>query len=643
MCGIAGFFDPNCSTNSETLEKIAITMSETMNHRGPDDSGLWYDETSGIGLSHRRLSIIDLSSNGKQPMTSSNGRYVIIYNGEIYNATELKNDLIKKGAKFRSESDTEVILEGVAKWGLENLIPKLIGMFAFAIWDKDTKNLYLVRDRLGIKPLYWGKINGKIVFSSELKAITTLPIFQFSINRSAVVSLLRFNYVSSPSSIYNEINKVKPGTIINISTSGIENTKCFWDPISLASNTTETYTSEEESVYYIKNLLEDSIKRRMISDVPLGAFLSGGIDSSLVVAMMQDNSIKPINTFTVGFKQNDYNEAFYAKSIAKELGTNHTEVYLDESSTMNLIPKIYDWFDEPFADTSQIPTYLVSSLAKKNVTVALSGDGGDEVFGGYTRYLWIENYYKNSTIIPKELRSISGKFIKKLPQNILDITVQILPKNIRPPQFGERLHKLAGILEHDNVDTIYKTLISHWQKPESGVIAGQEINTIHWDNQLHKKIPNNLSRIQLLDLITYLPDDILTKVDRTSMAVSLEARVPLLDHRIVEESWKIPNSMKIKNGRGKWILRKVLEEYLPPKYFLRPKQGFAAPIGEWLRGPLKEWAEELLSEKKIKESNYLNYSPIKTFWEEHKIGKVNRQYQLWGPLMFQAWLEYSKK
>ena len=635
MCGIVGILDRFNNFSTEILNATVKSMSNRVNHRGPDSSGLWFDDKYGISIGHERLSIIDLSERGSQPMMSSDERFVIAYNGEIYNSEDLRTELSNYKVKFRGNSDTETLLESIRTWGLENALNKLIGMFAFALWDKKNKTLQLVRDRLGIKPLYWGSFGKIVAFASEIQSFEEIPRVALSINRDALKSLVKYNYISSPLSIYDNIYKLEPGSILTIQPNGCKEIRKFWDVKHLSKNF-NSYKDPKETEEEIESLITDSIKRRMISDVPLGAFLSGGIDSSLVVALMQKESPRPIKTFTIGFNNKDYNEAIYAKKIAGYLGTDHTEHYISESEAQIIINRLPYIFDEPFADVSQIPTYFVSELAKKSVSVVLSGDGGDEVFAGYTRYIWSSQYSNKIKIIPRKIRTVISDIILNTSPNITNKISKFIPNKFRPPQASDRLIKLASIFDIDDQSIVYNKLISQWQKPNDIVISekGEEFKeSINFESS-----KSNLYNMQVLDLTNYLPNDILTKLDRTSMSLSLEARVPLIDHRIIERAINLPDKMKISKGKGKKLLRSILSKHLPVNYINRPKQGFTVPLGDWLRGPLQEWAEDLLSEEKIIKEGFFDSSKVKSYWNEHKSGTFNRQNQLWSILMFQSWL-----
>ena len=634
MCGIAGIIQPRYKAND--IKRTIFKMMDSILHRGPDANGTWSDNESNIALAHTRLSIIDLSPTGQQPMQSASGRWVIVYNGEAYNFKQLRQRLENNGHVFKGHSDTEVILESIDQIGVEATVNQLIGMFAFAAWDKQEKKLYLVRDRLGIKPLYWGHFGDLFLFGSELKALRACNAWKPEINRDALSNYFRHNYIPTPHTIYNNVYKLMPGHILSYQAGQEPVIKPYWSLDTHTQPNELSAFSDQEYIEKLDNLLQDSISQRMIADVPLGAFLSGGIDSSTVAAIMQANSDKAINTFTIGFHEQGYNEAVHAREIAKHLGTHHTELYVSPEQAMAVIPKLQDIYDEPFSDSSQIPTFLVSELTRQHVTVSLSGDGGDECFAGYTRYFLAKRIQKFKRSMPRHLKTLSAGMIHRIPPNVLDTLAKIIPNNMRPSQFGHRLHKFADVLTKDD-DGFYRSLISHWENPNNIVINGQEHRGLVWDDSIKEKIPSFVDRMRYLDLMTYLPDDILTKVDRASMAVSLEARVPLLDHRVVEFSWQLPMHMKIRNGQGKWILRQVLNKYIPKELIERPKMGFGVPIDAWLRGPLRDWAESLLDEKLIREQGYLNFQPIKQKWDEHISGDRNWQYLIWDVLMFQAW------
>lgn len=641
MCGIAGFVGSGLSGGSaDALRATALKMANAITYRGPDDHGVWVDEDRGVGLSHRRLSIIDLSPAGHQPMTSASGRLVIVYNGEVFNFAELRVDLEKKGIKFRGHSDTEVILEACEVWGVEETAKRLIGMFAFAIWDRKDRTLSLVRDRLGIKPLYWGSFNKAVIFGSELKALKEHPLFEAEIDRDALTLFLRHNYIPGPHSIYRGVRKQRPGTIVRFEGSGKFTERAFWTLEAVASDglKNQRVSTDDQAVADLEKLLLDAVGRRMVADVPLGAFLSGGIDSSLVVALMQAQSSKAVKTFSIGFAEKDFNEAPYAAAVAKHLGTEHTELVVTPQQALDVIPRLPYIYDEPFADSSQIPTFLVSELARRHVTVSLSGDGGDELFAGYNRYQFSQAVCRQISPLPPALRRTAAKLLRVLTPGQWNALFSPLPARMRLPQAGDKLHKLAGVLESE-IDEIYLRLLSHWTEPEKIVIDGHEPATILRDEFVKDRIPDPVQRMQYLDTLTYLPDDILVKVDRASMAVSLEARVPLLDHRVVAFAWSLPRRMHQRDGQSKWILRQVLYKHVPKSLIERPKMGFGVPIDSWLRGPLRDWAESLIDESRLRREGFLRPEPIRQKWREHLSGQINWSYLLWDVLMFQAWLE----
>ena len=644
MCGLVGFWDFKANTSKTELLGIGQKMGKAIAHRGPDSEGAWCDETLGLSFSHLRLAIVDLSEAGHQPMVSRSGGSVIVYNGEIYNAPELREALSLEGCRFRGHSDTEVILEACERWGVIAACQKLIGMFAFAFWDKGTQQLFLARDRLGIKPLYWGFNQGILFFGSQLKSFKGHPGFKPEIDKEALTAYFRFNYVPTPLSIFKNIQKLSPGSILSIDRTQKTQECRFWDLQDVITHAKENRLKASRSdgalVEECHILLRDAVKRRMVADVPLGAFLSGGIDSSTVVALMQTQSDRPIKTFTIGFHEAGYDEAKHAAAVAKHLGTEHHELYLASSEAQAIIPDIPNWCDEPFADVSQIPTYLVSRLARQQVTVSLSGDGGDELFAGYNRYFLGQKLWPLMKILPFWLRSLSAQTIRQLSPKQWVSFSKILPEKFRSPLIGDKIHKLAGVLGAFNTQSFYKCLVSFWEEPAHLVLGGNEPVLYPWNLESTFGHSNDfVESMQMMDTLTYLPDDILTKVDRASMAVSLEARVPLLDHRVVEFAYGLPMDAKIRNGQGKWLLRQVLNKYVPNSLVDRPKMGFGVPIDQWLRGPLREWADGLLSVQRLESEGILNPEPIHQRWREHLSGQRNWQYALWGVLMFQAWQE----
>jgi asparagine synthase (glutamine-hydrolysing) len=646
MCGISGALQINSGNFewSSTLQRMASVIT----HRGPDDSGIWFDAESGVGLAHRRLSIVDLSPEGHQPMFSADGRYVVVFNGEIYNFRQLRAELEGFGHQFRGHSDTEVMLAAICQWGLETAIKRFVGMFAFGLWDRQEATLHIVRDRIGEKPLYYGWSGEVFLFGSELKALRAHPAWRGEIDRQALALFMRHSYIPTPYSIYKNIYKLVPGTILSISAANrTGNVTTYWSAKDVAeAGLRDLFKGDEsEALAILEEKLRDAIAGQMIADVPLGAFLSGGIDSSLVVALMQAQSAAPVKTFTIGFHEAAYNEAEFARAVAAHLGTDHTELYVTPKETIDVIPRLPSLYDEPFADASQVPTFLVSQLTRRRVTVSLSGDGGDELFGGYNRYFWGRNIWNKVGWMPRELRKMAAAGITTVSPSTWDAAFQglnpVLPATLKQRVPGDKLHKLAEVLAVEHPEAMYRNLVSSWKAPTDVVLQAQEPETILTDKQQWADLPDFVLRMMYLDLVTYLPDDILVKVDRAAMGVSLETRVPYLDHRVVEFAWRLPLAMKIRQGKGKWLLRQLLYKFVPPELIERPKTGFGIPIGDWLRGPLREWAEALLAEKRLQQEGFFDALSIRTKWDEHQSGHRNWQYYLWPVLMFQAWLEES--
>ena len=671
MCGIAG-----CMGSMSDLAEMAKRMATMLGHRGPDDEGLWVDEEAGIALSHKRLSILDLSPAGSQPMISHCGRYVIAFNGEIYNHLDLRCELeslafdssssseideskisplsqnLDNGTrqKWRGRSDTETLLEGIAAWGVEETLRRCVGMYAFALWDRETQTLTLARDRMGEKPLYYGWQGDTFIFGSELKALRVHTAFLAEIDRDPLTLFFRHGYIPTPYSIYKGICKLQPGTYLQIAVHNHQGKayhilKTFWDLRTVAEQgMREPFAgTESEAVDHLERLISQSIRGQMLADVPVGAFLSGGIDSSLVVALMQAQSSKPVHTFTIGFYEDEYNEADHAKAVAEHLGTDHTELYVTAEEAIDVISRLPILYDEPFADSSQIPTFLISNLAHRHVKVCLSGDGGDELFGGYNRYFWAPLVYQKFGWLPHRVRLIASRALTEVPSAITDPFFKGVRHFHRgswtSTDLAHKLQRFATVLDFESPEALYRNIISHNRRPVELVRGSVELKNTLTNLNRWTDMSEFESSMMYLDQISYLPDDILVKVDRAAMGVSLETRVPLLDHRIVKFAWQLPQTMKIRAGQSKWILRQVLYRHVPRDIIERPKMGFGVPIGEWLRGPLRMWAEELLDERRIKEEGFLNSNPIRYKWMAHLEGREDWSYYLWDVLMFQTWLE----
>lgn len=629
MCGLVGFWQIK---NLMPLEDVRF-LAESIKHRGPDDVGVWFDSNVGLALAHRRLSIIDLSPAGHQPMHSSSQRFVTVFNGEIYNHNEIRNDLMRAGrvVSWRGHSDTETILAAVDAWGVEKTLQQLVGMFALVLWDKQKQQLVLARDRMGEKPLYFGWQGDTFLFGSELKAIRKHPAFLADLNRDVLPIFFRHGYVPAPHSIYSGIHKLQPGhyVVINSDDKCLVASKAYW---SLETEISKSYQSKSNldlntAVDELDFMLRRSIRDQMVADVPLGAFLSGGVDSSAVVALMQSQSSMPIKTFSIGFEDDAYNEAEHAKAVAKHLGTDHTELYITPNDALSVVPLLPILYDEPLGDSSQIPTYLVSKLARQHVTVSLSGDGGDELFGGYSRYSNFRHWNNRLSKVPSPLRQLAAHWVN----------IPIIRNLMTSRGRGLRTLMLSA---RDSVE-LFRGLNSHWLPMENVVLSHREAS--YWANSklnLHN-FNDPVDWAMLYDSLTYLPDDVLTKVDRAAMAVSLETRVPLLDHRIVEWAWALPQSLKSGGTNQKCVLRELLYRYVPRKLIDRPKMGFGVPIDKWLRGPLKDWAVDLLDPVKMNNDGILNAAAIKEKWVEHQDGRMDWQYLLWDVLMFQAWLRSS--
>ncbi|WP_263790765.1 asparagine synthase (glutamine-hydrolyzing) [Salinibacter sp.] len=640
MCGILGCW----GDGDFRLRRALEAMMPCLEHRGPDDSGLWFDENTGLGVANLRLAIRDPTPAGHQPMISSCGRFVLVYNGEIYNQGELRGQLEEEGGSvgWRGHSDTETLLASIKHWGIESALPKLNGMYAFAVWDRTEKTLSLARDRLGIKPLYYGRNSGSFLFGSELKPLRAYPQWQGEVDRRALSLYFRHGYIPAPWTIYQGIKKLPPAHHVTINEKGktIHGPTCYWDLHQIAQSA-RMGGSASSIVEQLEELIRDAVGRRMVADVPLGAFLSGGIDSTTVVAMMQAQSESPVRTFTIGFENPSFDEASHARAISDHLGTAHTELSVTSEEARAVIPKLPQIWDEPFADSSQIPTYLVSQLARRQVTVSLSGDGGDELFGGYNRYAVGHRLRKLIRWWPFSIRKMIGMGLKNLPVSQVESVFQKIPGSEKYPAVSDRLTKFADGFSARNEKEFYRNVVSTWRDPSRLVRNGEEPKTLLAEKERWPALDDLREFMMYMDTLTYLPGDILSKTDRASMSVGLEARVPFLDHRLVEFAWKVPTSIKYRDGKGRWPVRQILHRYVPEELMDRPKRGFSVPVGRWLRGPLREWAEKLLNEQRLREEGFLEPAPIREIWRQHLSGSKNLGGNLWTVLMFQSWLESS--
>lgn len=644
MCGITGYWQ-SVGRDAVEMTHVVRDMAWQLAHRGPDDAGEWVEPGTGVALGFRRLAIVDLSPTGHQPMTSASGRFEIIFNGEVYNFSDLRSELQAAGHAFRGTSDTEVILTAIESWGIVPAVKRFVGMFAIALWDRRERRLHLIRDRLGIKPLYYGWSGGAFLFGSELKSLAAHPNFSAEIDRRSLALYMRFGYVPAPYAIYSGIFKLPPGTVLTLHSQHDHEAQpeVYWSArdVTQAGREAPFTGTRAEAIAELDSRLREAVALRMIADVPLGAFLSGGVDSSTVVALMQGLSSKPVRTFTIGFQEQAYDEAAHAAAVARHLGTDHTTQMLTPSDALDVIPLLPTMYDEPFADPSQIPTYLVSRLAREHVTVSLSGDGGDELLGGYNRYLVGEALWRRLGGTPTAARQLGSRVLTSISPESWDRKFgrfeSLMPKSLRQRNPGDKIHKLAGILPANTREAFYIGLVSQWPHPEDTVFGATEPPTVLTDESHWPETDQFLQRMMFLDLVSYLPDDVLAKVDRASMATSLEARVPLLDHRVVEFAASLPIEMNVSGGQGKRLLRDVLYQYVPRELVERPKMGFGVPLDSWLRGPLREWAEDLLDERRLCDAGLLNPKPIRKHWEEHLRGTRNWQYPLWTALQFQSW------
>jgi len=681
VCGIAGFLDFRARDSRSDLERMVRCMADALAHRGPDDAGAWVDEAAGVALGHRRLSIVDLSPAGHQPMLSAGDRYVIVYNGEIYNHGELREELARRGAAFRGHSDTEVVLAAVDAWGPARALGRFNGMFAMALWDRRERCLHLARDRFGEKPLYYGVVGGTLFFGSELKALRAHPRCDMAVDRAALAQFLRFGYVPAPASIYAGIRKLRPGTHLRVAVEdhAAAHPTPYWSISGAVRAAVQDRFAgpEDAAIDELDRLLRDAIRLRMVADVPLGAFLSGGIDSSMVVALMQAESRAPVRTFTIGFHDRAYDEASAARAVAKHLGTDHTELYVTPEEARAVIPRLPALYDEPFADSSQIPTFLVAELARRHVTVALSGDGGDELFGGYNRYFWAQNVWNGVRTVPRRARPLAraailgalaatarraavhpgpghgrgGHDSRRSQRDGQSAWGARLPPFLRPrlpsrllPRLpADKLQKLADLFAASDEHDVYLRLASTWKEPLA-VVRGAEpgleplpVPALLSREAAELGVTSFAEQMMYADTLTYLPDDILAKVDRATMGVSLEGRMPFLDPRLLSFAWRLPPRAKLRAGTGKLPLRRLLARYVPEALFDRPKMGFGVPVGAWLRGPLRDWAESLLGEGALSRGGFFERGPVRAAWDEHLRGTRNLEHPLWAVLMFQAW------
>lgn len=637
MCGIAGIWDRN---GTQALEPRVRRMTDALVTRGPDRGGMWIDPDARIALGHRRLSIIDLSETGSQPMSSACGRYSITYNGELYNTRELREQLALRNVSFRGWSDTEVLVNAIAEWGLDAALGKINGIFAFAVWDRHTRTLSLARDRVGVKPLFWSYVNGKLLFASEVRALAALPEFDRSLDMEAIGSFLQYNYVRAPMTIYRSARALEPGCVMTIPVNGAPASHRYWDLAAIVAGTSGERGRDvdpKEEVDRLEALLLDAVGRQLVSDVPIGAFLSGGVDSSTVVALMQKIAARPVSSFSIGFEMPEFNEAEMARTVAAHLGTEHTELVVMEKDALDCVPDLPAIYDQPLADPSTIPTYLLCRLARKHVTVALSGDGGDELFYGYSRYGQAARVHSRLRPLPRIVRSLVGQSVEAIGG-----------RHFRRRGF-ERQGKIARLGWHaarlidyasDDVKDVYLHFLTHWSEP--GMVAPDAVrDEARWQAS-KRATPHFHELLMFHDTLTYMTDCVLAKVDRASMASSLEVRVPLLDHRVMELAWSLPQTLKHREGVGKWCLRQVLYRHVPQALVDRPKAGFGAPIGSWLRGPIRNWAEYLLSESVLRKWGVIDPVVAREVWSAHLSGKVDVSGRLWPLLMLQGWLEETQ-
>lgn len=663
MCGIAGFLEIGFLSPEESRADLR-RMAAALTHRGPDDEGMWLDAAAGIGLAHRRLSILDLSPLGHQPMVSPSGRSVVSFNGEIYNHAELRAELAQRGHTFRGGSDTEVLLAACEEWGVRRALERCRGMFAFALWSAVERVLYLARDRFGEKPLYYALQNGRLIFGSELKALREHHAFRAEVSRDALALYLRRGYIPSPHSIYRSVRKVRPGCLLSVRSDGrtlATSEQPYWQPAAIATGARQPpgegagahgrvrAGQHGESVHRgldeVHRALEDSIRLQMVADVPVGAFLSGGIDSSLVVSLMQRASARPVRTFSIGFAEREFDESPFARAIARHLGTDHTELTVTPADALALIPHLAEVYDEPFADPSQIPTMLLCRLARRHVTVSLSGDGGDELFGGYGRYLEVRRRWSRIRRVPGGLRRTAAHLLSLAPTRALDLATR--PAGLLGVRNGralaDHLQRRAAQWRARSLPEYYHLVGSFWPSPGELVPGAHEPEDAASRPEEWPPHASDIAHMMYVDTRLYMPDDVLVKVDRAAMAVSLETRVPLLDPQVAQAAWRIPLGVHLADGRGKWVLRQLLERHVPRALFERPKMGFGVPIGRWLRRELADWAGDLIAPQRLRREGFFAPALIERCWRQHRMGEANWSTQLWIVLMFQSWLEASSK
>jgi asparagine synthase (glutamine-hydrolysing) len=645
MCGVAGFVDDHHAYRAESWAHIAAAMAVPLRHRGPDDTGVWTDPAAGVALAHRRLAILDLSPAGHQPMTSSCGRWVLTYNGEIYNHAELRDELSASGRTFRGHSDTEVLAEACAAWGVEATLGRLVGMFAFAAWDRATRTLTLARDRIGLKPLFWGRFGALFLFGSELKALRAHPGWTPEIDRESLCAYMRWGHVPASHCIYRGLHKLLPGQFLVLAPGKEPRISSYWDPAQVvaAAQSDRLPIGETEALDGLDSLLGDAVGRRMAADVPLGAFLSGGIDSSLIVALMQARSSRPVNTFTIGFQERRYDEAAHARAVARHLGTAHSEVMVSSEDALALVPELPYWFDEPFAIRSQIPALVLSRLARRDVTVALSGDGGDELFGGYPGYYIVRAVHRATAGLSPTLRRLAAGTVDGLVSGVTALH-GVIPAARRPGLLANRVKQINDVMRAGGgISELYAQLYSAMGERPPLVGAADE-HPMRWQAPGHREVViDPIDRMGYFALLGTLVDGTLAKWDRASMAHGLEVRVPFLDHRVVEYAWRLPPALKYRKGAGsKHLLRRLLYRHVPPELVDRPKKGFSSPLPIWLRGPLREWAEELLDERQLREEGIFEPTAVRECWNRHLAAGDDYWQLLWTVLVFRQWRSYWK-